>query len=311
MKEYRDLLNTILHDGKMMEYRNGNRMSIFDYRLRFDLREGVPLVSIKKTNWKAAAAELLWFISGSTHIKDLNKIQTDAGMKPARIWDKFADVDGDIGRVYGYCWRHAPADHAKMETLAPDMQRYKDYPGYLENNFDQLWYTISEMRKTIKLRRGSTRHRIATFIPGLAANENLTIDQNVANGDGGITPCVSLLKFRIIFINDKPMLDLTCTHLSNDVLLGGPFNYFQYGLMAEMVAHELGITARYLTFNIDDAHIYENQIEQMNKSKLLYRGPSDKPKLKLDDDFTIFGGGLSGIHVEGYKPAEFVNFKLS
>lgn len=99
MKQYHDLLQTVLDKGIKKEDRTGTgTRSIFGYQMRFDLEEGFPLVTTKKVYWKGVVEELLWFLRSSTNVNDLPK-------SVQQIWSPWADEDGELGPIYGKQWR--------------------------------------------------------------------------------------------------------------------------------------------------------------------------------------------------------------
>mgnify|MGYP001274350662 CR=1 FL=1 len=123
MKQYLDLLDNVLKNGKEKHDRTGTgTISVFGYQMRFDLAEGFPLLTTKKLHLRSIIHELLWFISGDTNIKYLK----DNGVS---IWDEWADKDGNLGPVYGYQWRSWPAaDGRKIDQLKDVIEEIKKNP---------------------------------------------------------------------------------------------------------------------------------------------------------------------------------------
>jgi thymidylate synthase len=123
MKQYLELLDHVLKNGTKKSDRTGTgTISVFGYQMRFNLKEGFPLMTTKKLHLKSILHELLWFISGDTNIRYL----TDNGVK---IWNEWADKDGNLGPVYGYQWRSWPtADNRKIDQLSNVINSIKTTP---------------------------------------------------------------------------------------------------------------------------------------------------------------------------------------
>lgn len=124
MKNYLDLLSHVLDHGIDRSDRTGTgTRSIFGYQMRFDLAEGFPLLTTKKLHIRSIIYELLWFLKGDTNIKWLN----DNGVK---IWDDWADKNGDLGPIYGYQWRSWPApDGRHIDQISDVIQAIKVDPN--------------------------------------------------------------------------------------------------------------------------------------------------------------------------------------
>jgi thymidylate synthase len=123
MKQYLELLDHVLKKGVRKSDRTGTgTLSIFGYQMRFDLSEGFPLLTTKKLHFKSILHELIWFISGDTNIKYL----TDNGVK---IWNEWADKDGNLGPVYGHQWRSwTTADGRKIDQMTNVINSIKNSP---------------------------------------------------------------------------------------------------------------------------------------------------------------------------------------
>lgn len=123
MKQYLDLLKTILDKGIQKHDRTGTgTISYFGYQMRFNLQEGFPLVTTKKVHLKSIIYELLWFLNGDTNVKYLQ----DHGV---RIWNEWADANGDLGPVYGYQWRHwRTPDGREIDQIANLIEGLKKNP---------------------------------------------------------------------------------------------------------------------------------------------------------------------------------------
>lgn len=127
MKQYLDLLRHILDNGTVKHDRTGTgTISTFGYQMRFDLSRGFPLVTTKKTHFKSIIYELLWFLKGDTNVKYLQE-------HGVRIWNEWADPDGNLGHIYGYQWR--------------------SWPDYKGGNIDQISQALHDIRNNPDSRR--------------------------------------------------------------------------------------------------------------------------------------------------------------
>lgn len=127
MKQYQDLLRHILATGREKGDRTGTgTISTFGYQMRFDLREGFPLLTTKKLHLKSIIYELLWFLKGDTNVQYLQE-------HGVRIWNEWAREDGDLGPIYGYQWR--------------------SWPDYQGGHIDQIQQIIDQLRRDPDSRR--------------------------------------------------------------------------------------------------------------------------------------------------------------
>ncbi|MDB5021104.1 MAG: thymidylate synthase [Pedobacter sp.] len=123
MKQYLDLMQHVLEHGTEKHDRTGTgTISVFGYQMRFNLEEGFPLVTTKKLHLKSIIHELIWFLTGDTNIKYLKK-------NNVRIWDEWADENGDLGPVYGSQWRSWPtADGRHIDQISQIIKTIKENP---------------------------------------------------------------------------------------------------------------------------------------------------------------------------------------
>jgi len=123
MKQYLDLLRHVVDNGTEKEDRTGTgTLSVFGHQMRFNLAEGFPLVTTKKVHFKSIAYELLWFLTASTNVKFLQ----DNGV---RIWNEWADEDGELGPVYGRQWRSwGKSDGGTVDQISELIEQIKTNP---------------------------------------------------------------------------------------------------------------------------------------------------------------------------------------
>jgi thymidylate synthase len=123
MKQYLDLLDHVVKTGTQKDDRTGTgTISKFGYQMRFNLQDGFPLLTTKKLHLKSIIHELLWFLNGDTNIKYLND-------NKVRIWDEWADENGDLGNIYGYQWRSWPAPNGEsVDQISQIIDSIKNNP---------------------------------------------------------------------------------------------------------------------------------------------------------------------------------------
>ena len=122
MQQYKELLNHVLTNGIKKGDRTGTgTVSTFGYQMRYNLQEGFPLVTTKKMHLKSIIHELLWFIAGDTNVKYLQE-------NGVRIWNEWADADGELGRIYGYQWRSWTSENGNIDQLKKLISDLKTNP---------------------------------------------------------------------------------------------------------------------------------------------------------------------------------------
>jgi thymidylate synthase len=264
LKQYLDFAKYTLENGAEKNDRTGTGIvSVFGYQMRYDLSEGFPLVTTKDVHFPSIVHELLWFLRGDTNTKYLKE-------HGVSIWNKWADENGNLGRIYGNQWR--------------SWGYYdKDEQGNLSfREFDQ----IKEVIKEVKENPNSRRLVVSAWNVG-----------DYKSGKMNLPPCHILFQFNVT--NGK----LNC-HLfqrSCDLFLGCPFNIASYSLLTHMVAQVCDLEVGEFIHSIGDGHIYLNHVPQMIQQ--LNRKPRPLPTLKLDksikniDEFTI-----DHIQLSNYSP---------
>lgn len=279
MQPYLELLKLVLEKGKDREDRTGTgTRGIFGHQMRFDLREGFPLLTTKKLHLKSIIVELLWFLRGETHVKALS----DAGV---RIWDEWATPEqtarfgraaGDLGPVYGHQWRNFGA------SLRPD-------GTYASDGVDQIARLLTDIRE-----RPHSRRLIVTGWNPREADQ-------VA-----LPPCHTLFQ---LYVQDGA-LSCQLYQRSADIFLGVPFNIASYALLTMMIAQATGLEAGEFVHTFGDAHLYKNHLDQARLQ--LTRDPRPRPRMKLNPAVTdLFAFRPEDFTLEGYDPHPHIKAEVS
>jgi thymidylate synthase len=277
MKQYLDLVQHVLENGCQKGDRTGTgTKSVFGYQMRFDLAEGFPMVTTKKLHLKSIIYELLWFLKGDTNIAYLQ----DNGVK---IWDAWADENGNLGPVYGHQWRN-----------------------WNSQEIDQ----ISELIKELKTNPNSRRMLVSAWNPSVLPDNSKSFSENVANNKAALPPCHAFFQFYVSSPDlskgeEKGKLSCQLYQRSADVFLGVPFNIASYALLTMMIAQVCGFEAGEFIHTFGDAHIYNNHFEQVELQ--LSREPKPLPKMILNPAIKdIFDFTFEDFTLEGYEPHSLI-----
>ena len=272
MQQYLDLVRRARNDGAVKGDRTGTgTRSVFGHQMRFDLSNGFPLITTKKIHLKSVIHELLWFIKGDTNTSYL----TENGV---RIWNEWADENGDLGPVYGHQWRN-----------------------WNSENIDQL----KEVIKTLKTNPNSRRMLISAWNPSVLPDTSKSFSENVANGKAALPPCHAFFQF---YVADGK-LSCQLYQRSADIFLGVPFNIACYALLTEMLAQVCDFKPGEFIHTLGDAHIYTNHFDQIELQ--LSRDPKPLPTLKLNPNITdLFDFKYEDVEVLNYDPVSYTHLTL-
>ena len=264
MKQYHDLVKHVLANGTQKGDRTGTgTKSVFGYQMRFDLSKGFPMVTTKKLHLKSIIYELLWFLHGDTNIKYLN----ENGVK---IWDEWADQNGDLGPVYGRQGRN-----------------------WNNEDIDQ----IQELIETLKTNPNSRRMLISAWNPSVLPDTSKSFAENVANGKVALPPCHAFFQF---YVADGK-LSCQLYQRSADIFLGVPFNIASYALLVLMIAQVCDLQPGEFIHTFGDAHIYNNHFEQLELQ--LSRDVRPLPKMILNPEVkNIFDFTFEDFTLVDYDP---------
>jgi len=216
MQQYLDLVKLVIENGVRKPSRTGvDTLSYFAAFYKVNLSQGFPLLTTKKMEWKSLLYEVLWYLSGEDHIRNLRE--------HTKIWDAWADENGNLETAYGYYWRHFPS------------ARKDENGNWQVTEIDQIKYVIDEL----KAKPYSRRLVVTAWEPGNATKSKLP-------------PCHYSFAFNV---NDGK-LNCHLTQRSGDIALGIPFNLAAYSLLTQIIAQEVGLKLGSFAHTIIDAHIY-------------------------------------------------------
>lgn len=258
MKQYLDLMRAVRDSGIKKQDRTGTgTLSVFGHQMRFDLGEGFPLVTTKKLHLKSIIYELLWFLNGDTNIGYLQQ-------NGVRIWDEWADENGDLGPVYGHQWR--------------------SWPG---KGKDQVIDQIADVVARIKATPDSRRLLVSAWNPA-------DVD------DMALPPCHCLFQF---YVADG-RLSCQLYQRSADIFLGVPFNIASYALLTHMMAQVCDLKPGDFVHTFGDAHLYLNHLDQADEQLSRGPKPLPQLKLNRDikeiDGFSFYDFDIIGYEAHSH-----------
>ena len=264
MQQYLKLLQNIIDNGCDKADRTGTgTRSIFGHQLRFNLADGFPLVTTKKVHLKSIIHELLWFLKGDTNIGYLKEHNV-------KIWDEWADENGNLGPVYGKQWRSWEGANGV------EVDQVKDVIQQLNNNPDSRRIIISAWN--------------VVDLPKMK-----------------LMPCHCLFQFYTAPSNspeggEHPRRRLSCQlyQRSADVFLGVPFNIASYALLTMMIAQVCDMELGDFVHTFGDVHLYNNHFEQADLQ--LSRSPFPLPQMKINP-------AVKDIFDFKYEDFELVNYQ--
>ena len=261
MQQYLDLMRHVLEHGSEKSDRTGTgTRSVFGWQSRYDLARGFPLLTTKKLHTRSIIHELLWFLQGDTNIRYLKE-------NGVRIWDEWADENGDLGPVYGKQWRHWETADGKVT--------------------DQITKLIDGLKRN----PDSRRHMVTAWNPG-------EVDQMK------LPPCHALFQLYVApstISGQAGKLSCQLYQRSADIFLGVPFNIASYALLLLMIAQVCDLQPGEFIHTLGDAHLYSNHLVQTREQ--LTRELRPLPTMKLNPAVKdIFAFRFEDFSLEGYDP---------
>ena len=287
MRQYLDLVRDIMMRGKVKHPPQGvDAISLAGACMHFDLDEGFPLITTRSLqgSWRAICGELLWFLSGSTDIRDLRaKFGVhlwDAWATP-EICARFGRKPGDLGPLYGQQWTNFGATPSRFSENGSTLE-------YAKDGRNQIAIAVDLLKRT----PDSRRIRVSSWNIKDVWKDSEGREENVF-----ITPCHGTFQL----FHAEGELSMILNQYSGDVPVGIPFNTAEYALLLMMIAQVVGMKAKELIHFIGDAHIYVNQISDMEEQ--LKREPRQLPRVSINPDAKdIFSFRLDDFTLDGYDP---------
>lgn len=259
MQEYLDLARYVMENGTRKPNRTGvDTLSCFAYFYRINLAEGYPLLTTKKMYFNSMLRELIWYLSGEEHIRNLRQ--------HTKIWDAWADEEGRLETAYGRFWRRYPVPARGLPGERWAETWIHTDPDTGERVFDQIAYIVDSLREIRQNPEARNLRRliVVAWHPANAAESKLP-------------PCHYTFAFNVT--GNK--LNCHLTQRSADIALGVPFNIACYSLLTMILARQTGFEPGEFAHTLVDAHIYMDHIDGLKEQ--LTREPLPRPRLEIAD----------------------------
>jgi thymidylate synthase len=281
--KYLEILDQITTQGQRQPNRTGtDTISLFGLSYRLPVRANwFPILTHKKIFWRSLVAEIIWYLNGESHIRNLQQ--------HTKIWDAWSDADGNLETAYGRFWRHYPisgahggepvtATEALISANIDENLKYLRYlPGTSLPTFDQLRWVVDELRRNPYSRR---LHVTAWYPPNACASR--------------LPPCHH--SFTLNYQAGKVNLHLQQRSL--DACLGAPFNFSCYSLLLLLICREVGLEPGEFYHSITDAHVYVNHLDAYKSAD---RRDYTPPQLDLNDLGMTSMFDLTYDHIDAIK----------
>ncbi|WP_216831022.1 thymidylate synthase [Alkalihalobacterium elongatum] len=301
---YLQLCKHVLENGIKKEDRTGTgTISIFGYQMRFDLKEGFPLLTTKRVPFRLIASELLWFIKGDTNIRYLLKHNNNIWNEWAfERWIKSEEYEGPNMDNFGL---RSQQDEEFQVQYEEQLEQFKNRiltdDGFAEK-FGDLGQVYGKQWRDWQTSSGETLDQLSDVIETIKKNpSSRRLIVSAWNPEDvpsmALPPCHTLFQFYVL----DGKLSCQLYQRSGDIFLGIPFNIASYALLTHLIAHECGLEVGEFIHTLGDAHIYLNHLEQVETQ--LSREPKPLPKLALNENVkSVFDFEMEDISIEGYDP---------
>lgn len=281
MKQYKDLIKTILDEGSLVSGRNGATINIFGHTMTFYMQDGFPIPTLKQTYWKTALRELKGFTSAVDNAAGFRELgcgvwDTNANETPEWLENPYREGQGALGPVYGVQWRKWPGfkiipidnEPAITDAIA---KGYRYVTRFRDSNVQSVVYfkKLDMLREALDaIHKSPTSRRIIFHAWNPAQLDEMALP-----------PCHLLYQFGVDVARKRLSLNLYIR--SNDIGLGAPFNIVESAFLLHLFARLTGYEPYKLSYMIGDAHIYDDQIDMCKE--MLNREPMPLPTLVFSD----------------------------